>query len=311
MHEIPANPRAKGQGEPSSVTGKKNSLARKILEWCELIKLEHTIFALPFALAGLVLASPSEPPLLTFFYTILAFTGARAAAMSLNRLIDAPIDKKNPRTSERSIPQGRIKTRSAACFAAFSFALMIGAALQLPPLCLKLSPIAVVWLYFYSFTKRFTWLCHFFLGIALGGAALGGWIAGGGTLLVRAPWVLALAVTTWVAGFDIIYACQDCQFDRQEGLYSIPARFGIPSALVLSALLHVITTSALLYLGILLHAGIYYFVGVALVTIMLLFEHSIVTPNDLSRINAAFFNVNGTVSILSFIFIYIDKLSRP
>jgi 4-hydroxybenzoate polyprenyltransferase len=289
----------------------KNILVLKVLEWCELIKLEHTVFALPFALAGLVLASPSGPPVLTFFYTILAFTGARAAAMSLNRLIDAPIDKKNPRTSERSIPQGRIKKRSAAWFAALSFALMIGAASQMPPLCLKLSPIAVLWLYFYSFTKRFTWLCHFFLGIALGGAALGGWVAGGGTLSVRAPWVLALAVTTWVAGFDIIYACQDYQFDRQEGLHSIPARFGIRSALILSALLHVLTASALIYLGLLLQAGIYYWVGVALVTIMLIFEHSIVRPNDLSRVNAAFFNVNGTVSILSFICIFVDKLSRP
>jgi 4-hydroxybenzoate polyprenyltransferase len=173
-----------------------------------------------------------------------------------------------------------------------------------------LSPIAVVWLSFYSFTKRFTWLCHFFLGIALGGAALAGWIAGGGSLATPAPWVFALAVSAWVAGFDLIYACQDYQFDSEQKVFSIPARFGVANALVISIALHVVTSLALIALGFMLNLGIAYWVGVASVSIMLIYEHRIVSAKDLSRINAAFFNVNGVVSILAFLCIAVDKLMR-
>lgn len=285
-------------------------VTRSIREWAEMVKIEHTVFALPFALSGLILAVPALPNTLTVFYTILAFAGARAAAMTLNRLIDSEIDARNPRTSDRAIPAGRIKKVNALLIAVLSFAIMLGAASQLPLLCLQLSPIAIFWLSFYSYTKRFTWLCHIVLGIALGGAALGGWVAAGGALTQLAPWILALAVSSWVAGFDIIYACQDVEFDRNEKLHSMPARFGIGTALVISRSLHVVTVSCLIGLGVLLGLGIGYWVGIAIVASMLVYEHSIVSKDDLSRVNAAFFTVNGVVSILAFVAILIDKLLR-
>lgn len=287
-----------GQSQPLS----------KAREWSEMIKIEHTVFALPFALSGLILALPKLPDILTVVYTTLAFAGARAAAMTLNRLIDSEIDARNPRTSDRAIPKGRIKKSHAVIGAIVSFAIMLAAASQLPSLCLKLSPIAIGWLSFYSFTKRFTWLCHIVLGIALGGAALGGWVAAGGELTTPSPWVLALAVTTWVAGFDIIYACQDVAFDQGEKLHSIPARFGVGTALLISRALHVVTVASLFSLSQLLHLGVAYWVGLILVTSMLVYEHSIVKKDDLSRVNAAFFTVNGVVSILVFLTILIDKI---
>lgn len=283
-------------------------LTRSAREWAEMIKIEHTVFALPFALSGLILAMPKLPELMTVVYTILAFAGARAAAMTLNRLIDSEIDARNPRTSERAIPAGRIKKSHALIGAILSFGVMLGAASQLPFLCLQLSPIAIFWLSFYSFTKRFTWLCHVVLGIALGGAALGGWVAAGGQLNLAAPWILALAVTTWVAGFDIIYACQDTEFDRNEKLHSMPARFGVGTALNISRALHVVTVISLTALWQVLQMGIAYCVGLALVTGMLIYEHSIVSKDDLSRVNAAFFTVNGVVSILVFCAILADKI---
>lgn len=282
--------------------------ATTVKEWSEMIKLEHTVFALPFALSGLVLASPGLPGWHTVLFTILAFAGARAAAMTLNRLIDSSIDAKNPRTQSRAIPQGRIGKRQAFLFAVVSFAIMLAAAGQLPPLCLKLSPIAIFWLSFYSFTKRFTWLCHLVLGIALGGAALGGWVAASGTISGAAPWLLALAVTTWVAGFDIIYALQDVEIDQREKLHSIPARFGVARALLISRALHVVTVAAMLSLGITLASGIFYWGGLFLIAGMLVYEHRLVAPSDLSKINAAFFNVNGVVSILAFLAILLDRL---
>ncbi len=273
-----------------------------------MIKLEHTVFALPFALSGLILASPNLPSAATVFWTVLAFAGARAAAMTLNRLIDAKIDARNPRTSERSIPAGRISANQAALFSIASFAIMLLAATKLPSLCIRLLPIAVIWLSFYSFTKRFTWLCHIVLGIAIGGAALGGWIAAGGTLENPAPWILMLAVATWVGSFDIIYACQDVEIDRSEKLHSIPARFGIAQALIISSALHVVTVLSLIGVGLLCQLGAFYWTGFGIVVCMLVYEHSIVKPNDLSRINAAFFNINGVVSILMFLAILLDKL---
>lgn len=279
-----------------------------VREWAEMIKIEHTVFALPFALSGMILSVNQLPGLATVFYTIIAFAGARAAAMTLNRVIDAQIDAKNPRTSTRAIPAGRIKNKPALAFAVLSFAIMLAAASQLPGICLQLSPIAVFWLSFYSFTKRFTWLCHFALGIALGGAALGGWIASSGSITGIAPWLLALAVATWVAGFDIIYALQDAEFDREQKLHSIPAHFGIKNALIISTLLHVFTVAALVGLGLALGLGVFYWIGCAMVAGMLTYEHSLVKPNDLSKINAAFFNVNGVVSILAFVAIFLDKI---
>lgn len=278
-------------------------------EWFEMIKIEHTIFALPFALSGLILSTPSLPSISVFFWTVLAFAGARAAAMTLNRIIDARIDALNPRTDTRAIPAGRISLKQAILFSIASFGVMVFAASKLPPICLWLSPIAVFWLSFYSFTKRFTWLCHLVLGIALGGAALGGWVAGGGRLDTQAPWILALAVSTWVAGFDIIYALQDQDFDRQQKLFSIPARFGIAQALTISSALHVVTMSSLILLGYLMSLGPIYWLGVVIVGIMLVYEHKLIKPDDLSKINAAFFNTNGVVSIATFVAILFDRIT--
>jgi 4-hydroxybenzoate polyprenyltransferase len=295
-------------GESPPVTG--NSLIHSLREWCELIKIEHTVFALPFALSGLILASGTLPDIKVVVFTIIAFAGARAAAMSLNRAIDAEIDRRNPRTAERSVPKGTVKKTHVIAFAIISFAVMALAASQLPEICLKLSPVAIVWLSIYSFTKRFTWLCHFVLGIALGGAALGGWLAAGGSLLTPSPWLLAFAVSTWVAGFDLIYAMQDIDVDRKEKLFSIPAVFGGEITLVVSNLLHILTVISLVLLGLTVSVGMFYWIGVSIVTAMLIYEHAIVKPNDLSRINAAFFEINGFVSILMFLTILIDRLIR-
>lgn len=279
-----------------------------IREWSEMIKLEHTVFALPFALSGLLLSVPFLPSIATVGWTILAFTGARAAAMTLNRVIDAQIDARNPRTSTRAIPAGRIDRGRAFMFAIISFGTMLFAATKLPNICLQLSPIAVIWLSMYSFTKRFTWLCHFVLGISLGGAALGGWVASSGTIEGSAPWLLAAAVSAWVAGFDLIYACQDVDVDRREHLCSVPARFGIGNALKLSRLLHVVTAGCLIALGYALSLGTAYWAGVTLVLTMLIYEHSLVSEHDLSKVDAAFFTTNGIVSIAAFVAILVDKL---
>lgn len=291
-------------------TGNITSPQAVIREWAEMIKLEHTVFALPFALSGLILAIPGLPDWRTVFWTVLAFASARGAAMTLNRLIDAKIDAINPRTKDRAIPAGKIKASTALIFAVVAFALMLFAASNLPPICLMLSPIAVFWLSFYSFTKRFTWLCHIVLGIALGGAALGGWVASSGAIVGAAPWLLASAVATWVAGFDIIYACQDESFDRDNKLSSMPARFGVAGALKISRALHVLTVCLLLALGLCLKLGFFYYVGFAAITGMLFYEHRLVKADDLSKVNAAFFTVNGIVSICAFCAFLIDKLIR-
>ncbi len=286
----------------------KTGIIASIKEWAEMIKIEHTVFALPFALSGLLLGADKIPPPSVWLWTILAFAGARSAAMTLNRLIDASIDAVNPRTSTRAIPRRKISKTQALLFAIASFALMIGAATQLPPLCLLLSPVAVFWLSFYSFTKRFTCFCHIVLGIALGGAALGGWIAAGSSLTSINPWLLALAVSTWVAGFDIIYALQDQEFDRKEKLHSIPASFGIPLALTFSSALHLTTVASLVLLGVLMNLKAAYWAGVVMVAIMLKYEHSLVKADDLSKVNAAFFTVNGIVSIATFIAVLLDRI---
>lgn len=308
--KVPGAEGAQLTAEATKTVSPTRSAVSVLREWSEMIKLEHTVFALPFALSGLLLAIPGLPSWSTVLWTMLAFTGARAAAMTLNRLIDANIDGLNPRTSDRAIPAGRIGKVTAVAFTIGCFALMLFAASKLPPICLWLSPIAVFWLSFYSFTKRFTWLCHLVLGIALGGAALGGWVASSGSLTGFGPWLLALAVSTWVAGFDIIYACQDVDFDRNKKLFSMPSKFGIANALTCSKMLHLVTSMALLGLGLVLDLGPVYYGGVALVCVMLKYEHSLVKADDLSKVNAAFFTTNGIVSIATFLAILIDKLVR-
>ncbi len=287
---------------------KTAKITYRIKEYLELIKFEHTIFALPFALSGMLLASPGKFPHITaVLWVLLAMAGGRTAAMSLNRVIDADIDVKNPRTANRAIPAGRIRKTSAVLLSVLAFGLLIFATWQLPLICKQLLPLAVVILVVYSYTKRFTHLSHFVLGGALGSAAAGGWLAVSPEISL--PVVLwGLAVVFWVAGFDVIYALQDIDFDRKNKLFSIPAWLGVKNSLRVSRIFHLITLIFLLILGIIVKSGLYYWLGIFLTCILLVYEHSLLKENDLSRLNTAFFNVNGYVSIGIFFFILLDKL---
>ncbi len=224
---------------------------RKTRIFMDMIKIEHTLFALPFAFMGALLGSVVKfqqlPSWGQIGWILLAMVGARSAAMGLNRVIDKVFDARNPRTAMRAIPAGLISSKEAIIFIILSFVLLFIAAAQLNPICMKLLPIAVFFLVFYSYTKRFTWACHLFLGMAIALAPLGGWVAVTGEITLTAI-VFYIAIMFWLAGFDVIYACQDTEFDRKEGLHSIPSRFGIPKALVLARLFHVITAVGLLSL---------------------------------------------------------------
>jgi 4-hydroxybenzoate polyprenyltransferase len=269
------------------------------------IMFEHTIFALPFAYLGLFLAADGWPGWWPFFWVSLAMVGARTAAMSFNRVIDARIDAANQRTAQRPIPSGQLDQRSVVLVAVGGLGLLLVAAWQLNPLCFALSPLAVVALTGYSFTKRFTWASHFVLGLTDAMAPAGGWLA------VRpeftAPMLLlALAVGIWIAGFDLIYACQDVDFDRQYGLHSIPARFGIPTALRISQICHLLMLAALVALGLTLSLGWLYYVGVAAAAGLLLYEHRLIAPHDMSKIDRAFFTVNSYVASVLFVFTLSD-----
>jgi 4-hydroxybenzoate polyprenyltransferase len=260
-----------------------------------MVKFSHTVFALPFALASTAIAARGHGITAAQVVAILvAMVGARTAAMGFNRIVDRRIDAQNPRTASREIPTGKVSLAAAVALTALSAAVFIVAAASLGRLCLLLSLVLG-----YSFTKRFTWLCHLFLGFAIGVAPAGAWIAVRGTLGAPAVWLVA-AVTTWIGGFDILYALSDREFDRSAGIYSIPARFGVPAALAISALLHVGTATALVAAGLSAGLGTIYFIGVAAVVAIFVYEHAIVRPSDLSRLNVAFFNLNGYVSLVYF-----------
>lgn len=273
------------------------------------IKFEHSIFALPFALSGALLAlKDGLPRLSVILWIILAMVGARSFAMSINRIIDKNIDLKNPRTSLRELPQELLTNKQALVFSFISLFILIWAALQLPRICFLLLPIAVIWFYIYPFTKRFTSLSHLWLGVALGASPLAGWLASGGNLTSPVPYILGCAVMFWVAGFDIIYACQDFDFDKKNNLHSIPSKFGIKHALLISRFFHVLTVLFLLILGILLQTSLIYWLCVIFVSGMLFYEQSLVKENDLSKVNIAFFTLNGWVSIGFLGFIVLEKL---
>jgi 4-hydroxybenzoate polyprenyltransferase len=265
-----------------------------------MVKFSHTVFALPFALASTAIAARGHGITAAQVVAILvAMVGARTAAMGFNRIVDRRIDAQNPRTASREIPTGKVSLAAAVALTALSAAVFIVAAASLGRLCLLLSPVVLALVLGYSFTKRFTWLCHLFLGFAIGVAPAGAWIAVRGTLGAPAVWLVA-AVTTWIGGFDILYALSDREFDRSAGIYSIPARFGVPAALAISALLHVGTATALVAAGLSAGLGTIYFIGVAAVVAIFVYEHAIVRPSDLSRLNVAFFNLNGYVSLVYF-----------
>ncbi|HVV50081.1 MAG TPA: UbiA-like polyprenyltransferase [Polyangia bacterium] len=275
-----------------------------------MIKFEHTLFALPFALAAAAIAARGHGlSLARLGGIVVAMAGARTAAMGFNRIVDRHFDARNPRTAKRELPAGAISLRAAWALTLAATAVFVGAAAALGPLCLALSPVALLFLYGYSFTKRFTSLCHLFLGLAIASGPAGAWIAVRGDF-GWAPGLLMIAVGLWIAGFDILYALADRDFDRQTGLHSIPARFGVGGALVLSALLHLGTVGALLALAAAAHLGAPYLIGVAVVLGLLAYEHAIVRPSDLSRLDVAFFNLNGYVSVAFFAATLIDTLTR-
>lgn len=271
----------------------------------ETIKFPHTVFALPFAFTGAVLAAQGLPSLYQGFWILTAMVGARTAAMGLNRLIDAEIDAANPRTSNRAIPAGLLTKKGVAVCVAAALALLLVSAWMLNPLCLYLSPLAVLLLVMYSYCKRFTSLSHLVLGLCLAAAPLGAWIAVRGSVGLPAL-LLGVAVVFWVAGFDILYALQDLDFDRSAGLHSIPARLGVRGALLSARLCHGITVGMLFWVHVAAGLGAAYLAGVILAALLLAYEHWLVRDGDLARLDAAFFTVNGYISIAVFVFTAVD-----
>ncbi len=278
---------------------------RKARTFLELVKFEHTAFALPFAYMGMILARRTWPGWATFFWVTAAMVGARTAGMALNRLIDARIDAMNPRTSSRPSVTGAFPEAWTRWAVAGALALLLVSAAALNPLCLKLSPLALVLLTGYHYVKRFSFLCHFALGLVLALAPLGGWFGVTGRLEWQ-PFILSAAVLSWVAGFDIFYSLQDADFDRTHGLHSVPVRFGAARALRISAACHVATVLFLAVFAPVAGLGILYGAGVAVTGALLWTEHRLISGGNLSRINAAFFTVNGWVGIILLIFTFLD-----
>jgi len=273
---------------------------RKLRITLEMIKVEHSVFALPFALTGAMLAVSGWPSWRQVFWIVVAMVGARSAAMTFNRIADRDYDARNPRTEKRALPAGQLTLRFAVAFTAVSAALLVLAAWELNPLAFKLSPVALALLLLYSYTKRFTLLSHIVLGMCLGLSPVAAWIALRGDV----SWsviLLGVAVTLWVAGFDIIYACQDVAFDRAANLHSIPKKFGIAAALYASASLHVLMLALLVIVAQMSGLGWLALAGLMLVAALLAYEHLLVKPSDLSRLNAAFFTINGYISVLFFL----------
>ncbi len=279
----------------------------------EMIKFEHTIFALPFAYMGAILGSivvnGTWPTLAQILWITLAMVGARSAAMALNRVIDRVIDARNPRTATRAIPAGLLSAKEVYVFIVGSFALLFFAAFQLNMLAVQLLPLAVFVLVLYSYTKRFTWACHLVLGVAIGLAPLGGWVATTGQVDMVGL-LLFVTVALWTAGFDIIYACQDIEFDKQNGLYSIPSRFGLASALNLARWLHAITVIGFVAIYYLTDLSLMFAIGVLVAAVILVYEHRLVSPHDLSKLNTAFFTMNGVLSVVVFVFTILDLVIK-
>ena len=300
--------------EVGTVTAREGQTFRgqgMLLRHANLVRLPHTIFALPFALVGVVLASyVARITIGGVICVVVAFTSARFAAMGFNRIADREIDALNPRTRSREIPSGAMSVREASVAVVIASLLFLAAAWQLNLLCLVLAPLALAWVFFYSYTKRFTRWSHLVLGVGLSIAPVGGYLAITGHW--SNPWwmliALAIAVATWVGGFDILYALQDVSFDRENGLYSVPSTFGEANALGVARALHFMTVMALAVAGIGAGAGILYFVGVVVAGLLLLYEHSLVRADDFSRLDAAFFTMNGVISIVFLGFVFTERL---
>lgn len=286
---------------------------KKLRTFLHMIKFEHTIFALPFAYLGMVLAwgDWESATWWDFFWITVAMAAARTSAMSLNRYVDRYIDVGNPRTANRPIQTGAIDSGTVLLLAATSLAILAVAAWMLNALAFFLFPIALVFLVGYSYTKRFTWLCHYILGFTDGLAPMGAWVGVTASLFTPADlpaWLLLAAVTFWIGGFDIIYACQDVDFDRRVGIYSIPARFGIRRALQIAAASHVLTVLFMIVLGLTSSLAWPYWLGVVIMAVLLAYENSLVRPDDLSRLGVAFFNINGYISVTIFVATFVAIL---
>lgn len=271
-------------------------MLRRLLIILEMIKFEHTIFALPFALMAAMVAAEGVPAWRPLLWILLAMVGARSSAMTFNRIVDLEFDRRNPRTVGRALPAGLVTVGQAWFFALLTAGLLVLAAAMLNPLALYLSPLALLVVWGYSLTKRFTRYSHLVLGLALGIAPSAAWIALTGTLPLP-PMVLTLAVLCWTAGFDIIYACQDVEFDRQSGLHSLPAKVGVGKALAISTQLHIAAFALLAAFGYLAHLRLGYGLALLPVAVLLVAQHRMVRPDDLSRANAAFFTANGLISL--------------
>ncbi len=273
----------------------------------EMIKFSHTVFALPFALTGALLAAGGVPTSAQFFWIVMAMVGARTAAMGMNRLIDASIDARNPRTAGRAIPAGLIGRGTVLLFIVIAVILMLYAAARLNPLCFKLAPVALFFLVLYSYCKRFTAWAHLVLGLCLGAAPVGAWLAIRGSIDLPVI-LLGLAVLFWVAGFDILYALQDLEFDRSAGLHSIPVRIGVKGSLWMARLFSLIMVGMLVAVYILLPLGGMFLAGILLATLLLVYEHWLLRQGDLARLDMAFFTMNGYISIIIFIATLLDIL---
>ncbi len=305
--------RAVSDQEQAPVAQRAVTRSRVLLD---AIKFEHTLFALPFAYLGMVLAARDAngwPGWDKLLWITLAMVGARTVAMALNRLIDSSQDALNPRTAGRALPRRLIRPAEMLLLTLAAAALLVFSAFQLNPLCVELLPVAALFLIGYSYTKRFTWLCHLVLGITDGIAPVGGWIAVNPTLSVAnllPPALLGLAVACWVGGFDLIYSCQDIAFDRANGLYSVPSRFGPARALQLSELMHGASVGLLAAVGGMLHLGGFFWVGVAAAAWLLIVEHRLVNPDDFSKLDVAFFNINSYLSLAVFVCSLLGVLFR-
>ncbi|HEX6543445.1 MAG TPA: UbiA-like polyprenyltransferase [Ktedonobacterales bacterium] len=281
---------------------------RKLRIFLDAIKFEHTIFALPFAYLGMVLAARANhgwPGFDKLLWITLAMAGARTLAMALNRLIDSRLDALNPRTANRALPKKQLSVAEMVVYSAIAAALLAVSAWQLNPLCFALAPVALLFLVGYSYTKRFTWLCHLALGLTDGIAPIGGWLAVNPTISVAnlvPPFLLGLAVAAWVGGFDLIYSCQDIEFDRTHGLYSIPARFGPARALQVSEMAHGASVGLLAAVGGILHLAWPFWIAVGVAAWLLIWEHRLVKPDDFSQLDIAFFNMNGYIAVSVFAF---------
>jgi 4-hydroxybenzoate polyprenyltransferase len=284
-----------------------SAVMQKITLYLRMIKFSHSVFALPFAFTSALIAASGMPAPRQIFWIVVAMVGARSGAMGLNRVIDRKIDAANPRTAGRELPRGVIGVGETALFVVVSFGVMVYAAYMLNPLCLKLSPLAIAVLFLYSYTKRFTWFSHFVLGISISAAPLGSWIAVKGSF-DPAILPLAVAVVFWLAGFDVLYALQDIEFDRSHGLYSIPKRFGVKKSLYLSRSFHAVSFFLLVANGLILGLGGLYMAGMLVTAGLFIYEHALIKENDLSKLDMAFFNMNGYISMTIFLFTLADFL---